>query len=48
MAEIRNYTMNFGSGRPLAVRRAGLTYTGKLACAEVHFARAGATLCLGH
>ena len=48
MAEIRNYTMNFGSGRPLAVRRAGLTCLRKLACAEIHFARAAATLCCGH
>jgi hypothetical protein len=32
MAEIRNYTMNFGYGRP----RVGLTCCGKLACAEIH------------
>ncbi len=31
MAEIRNYTMNFGFGRP-----AGLTCWRKLAYAEIH------------
>ncbi len=31
MAEIKNYTMNFGSGLPAA-----LTCLCKLACAEVH------------
>jgi hypothetical protein len=34
MAEIRNYTMNFGFGRPAQVP--GLTCLGKLAYAEVH------------
>ncbi len=32
MAEIRNYTMNFGSGRPAGLTFAALT----LACAEIH------------
>ncbi len=31
MAEIKNYTMNFGFGRPVA-----LTCQGKLASAEMH------------
>ena len=48
MAEMRDYTMNFGSGRPPAVRCAGLTGFRKLACAEIHFARAAAMLCHGH
>jgi hypothetical protein len=34
MAEIRNYTMNFGSGRP--ARRALTCPMGRLACAEMH------------
>jgi hypothetical protein len=34
MAEIRNYTMNFGSGRPAVP---ALTCPkGRLACAEIH------------
>jgi hypothetical protein len=37
MAEIRNYTMNFGSGRPPASSVAGLTCCGKLASAEIHY-----------
>jgi len=32
MAEIRNYTMNFGYGRPAGLTFAALT----LACAEIH------------
>ena len=32
MAEIRNYTLNFGSGRPAVP---GLTCERKLACAEM-------------
>ncbi|HJQ61878.1 MAG TPA: hypothetical protein VJ834_03385 [Burkholderiales bacterium] len=48
MAEIRNYTMNFGFGRPPSMRLAGLTCRGKLACAEIHFERATAELCYGH
>ncbi|MBK7745606.1 MAG: hypothetical protein IPI40_19245 [Betaproteobacteria bacterium] len=43
MAEIRNYTMNFGSGRPAA-----LTCWRKSACTEIHrvpsVARGGARL----
>jgi len=36
MAEIRNYTMNFGSG-PLVGLAASLNFPkGKLACAEIH------------
>lgn len=35
MAEIKNYTMNFGFGRPAA-----LTCLGKLASAEIHGERA--------
>jgi hypothetical protein len=34
MAEIRNYTMNFASGRP--ARRALTCPKGRLACAEMH------------
>ncbi len=45
MAEIRNYTMNFGSGRPLSVQVAVLTCRGKLACAEIHVECAGAEQC---
>jgi len=36
MAEIRNYTMNFSSGRLAAWRRQALTCQGKLAFTEVH------------
>ncbi len=40
MAEIRNYTMNFSSGR-----LTGLTCSGKLAFSEIHFTGAfGGTL----
>jgi len=35
MAEIRNYTMNFSSGRPSACWLPGLTCEGKLASTEV-------------
>jgi hypothetical protein len=35
MAEIRNYTMNFGSGRPPA-----LTCSRRSACTEIHRGRA--------
>jgi hypothetical protein len=35
MAEIKNYTLNFGYGRPAA-----LTCFRKLACAEIHGERA--------
>ena len=34
MAEIRNYTMNFASGRPAG--RALTCPLGRLACAEIH------------
>ena len=34
MAEIRNYTMNFASGRPAG--RALTCLEGRLACAEMH------------
>jgi hypothetical protein len=37
MAEIRNYTLNFGSGRR-AVGRRGLTWQAKLASAEIELA----------
>jgi len=37
MAEIRNYTMNFGCGRPAGLTFAALT----LACAEMHGDLAG-------
>jgi len=40
MAEIRNYTLNFGSGRRAAERR-GLTWQAKLASAEVQGVVAG-------
>jgi hypothetical protein len=37
MAEIRNYTMNFGSGRPA---KPALTWLrGRLACTEIHLHR---------
>ncbi len=39
MAEIRNYTMNFGYGRPAGLRFAALTS----ACAEIHWDAAGNT-----
>ena len=39
MAEIRNYTMNFGYGRPAGLTFAVLT----LACAEIHCDAAGNT-----
>jgi hypothetical protein len=37
MAEIRNYTMNFGSGRP--AQPALTCPVGRLACAEMHLHR---------
>ncbi len=37
MAEIRNYTMKFGYGRPAGLTFAALT----LACAEIHCDSAG-------
>ena len=40
MAEIRNYTLNFGSGRRAAARR-GLTWQAKLASAEVELTATG-------
>jgi hypothetical protein len=39
MAEIRNYTLNFGSGRRAAERR-GLTWQAKLPSAEVELTAA--------
>ncbi|MDO9467262.1 MAG: hypothetical protein Q7J36_08165 [Thiobacillus sp.] len=39
MAEIRNYTMKFGYGRPAGLTFAALT----LACAEIHCDPAGKT-----
>jgi hypothetical protein len=39
MAEIRNYTMNFGSGRAARLTHSSLA----LACAEIHLRRVGAT-----
>jgi hypothetical protein len=48
MAEIRNYTMNFGFGRSPVIRMASLTCMGKLACAEIHLDSAGDVPCPGH
>jgi hypothetical protein len=44
MAEIRNYTMNFSSGRYAARARHGLTCLRKLAFTEIHCVALAATV----